>query len=42
MVKSLLADPKAQMGKKKGENTISADITSPGFWNTLSSIEQII
>jgi hypothetical protein len=41
MVKSLLqnksalylwvADLKAQMGKKKGENTITADITSPGF-----------
>ncbi len=52
MVKSLLqnksalylqvADPKAQMGKKKGENTIAADITSPGFQNTLSSTEQII
>jgi hypothetical protein len=52
MVKSLLqnksalylwvADPKAQMGKKKGENIIAADITSPGFWNALSSIEQII
>ena len=52
MVKSLLqnksalylwvADLKAQMGKKKGENTIAADITNPGFWNTLLSIEQII
>jgi hypothetical protein len=30
------------MGKKKGENTIAADITNPRFWNTLSSIEQII
>ena len=52
MVKSLLqnksalylwvADSKAQMGKKKGENIIAADIISPSFWNTLSSIEQII
>lgn len=30
------------MGKKKGENTITADITSPGFQNTLLSIKQII
>jgi hypothetical protein len=52
MVKSLLknknalylwvTDPKAQMGKKKGENSIAAYITDPGFWTTLSSIEQII
>jgi hypothetical protein len=52
MVKSLLrcksalylwvADPKAQMGKKKGENSIALYITDPGFWTALSSIEQII
>jgi hypothetical protein len=37
-----VADPKAQMGKKKGENSIALYITDPGFWNALSSIEQII
>ncbi len=52
MIKSLLqnksalylwvADSNAQIGKKKGEIIITANITSPSFWNTLSSIEQII
>jgi hypothetical protein len=37
-----VADSNAQIGKKKGEIIITANITSPSFWNTLSSIEQII
>ena len=35
-------NPKAQIRKKKGENSIALYITNPRFWNTLSSIEQII
>ena len=37
-----VGDPKAQMGAKKGENSLSSIITDHTFWTDLSSIEQII